>query len=89
MKTSWISNKRKLEVNDNDSDDSSEPLITKIPLLLNKSPNSYIYSNFNHIYFKFSFIVLVILKRLSGEISGRTCANNGDLVCGHGLSLFG
>ena len=38
-------------LDDNDSDDSSEPLITKIPLLLNKSPNSYIYSNFNHIYF--------------------------------------
>jgi ATP-dependent protease ClpP protease subunit len=51
MKTSWSSNKRKRELNDNDSDDSSETSITKIPLLFGKSPNSYIYSNFNHIYF--------------------------------------
>lgn len=51
MKTSWTCNKRKRDINDNDSDNDSEPSITKIPLLFNKSPNSYIYSNFNHIYF--------------------------------------
>ena len=47
----WRNNKRKREINDNDSDDSSDTIITKLPFLFNKTPNSYIYSNFNHIYF--------------------------------------
>jgi ATP-dependent protease ClpP protease subunit len=51
MKASWSTNKRKKELNDNDSDDNSDTSITKIPFLFGKSPNSYIYSNFNHIYF--------------------------------------
>ncbi len=51
IKTNWKSNKRKHNLNDTDSDDSSESSITKLPLIFNKTPNSYIYSNYNHIYF--------------------------------------
>ena len=47
--------KRKREVvsNDSDSDDSSSSLstITKIPLILGKTPSNNIYSHYNHIYF--------------------------------------
>ena len=55
LKSYWGStNKRKRENNDNNSDSdesSSDSIITKLPFLIPKSLNSYLYSQFNHIYF--------------------------------------
>lgn len=51
MKLKWKNCKRKRDANDSDSDESTDSSISKIPIIINKSPNSYIYSNFNHIYF--------------------------------------
>ena len=51
MKLKWTNCKRKREAVDSDSDESTDSSISKIPIIINKSPNSYIYSNFNHIYF--------------------------------------
>lgn len=53
MKLKWKNCKRKIETleNESDSDESSNSSISKIPIIINKTPNSYIYSNFNHIYF--------------------------------------
>ena len=51
MKLKWTNCKRKREAVDSDSDESTDSSINKIPFIINKSPNSYIYSNFNHIYF--------------------------------------
>ena len=54
-KSTKVLGKRKREVvaNDSDSDDSSSRMntITKIPLILGKSPSNNIYSHYNHIYF--------------------------------------
>lgn len=58
-KTFWgatnKTNKRKRDViNDNNSDSeesTSDNSITKMPIIISKSNNSTIYSNFNHIYF--------------------------------------
>jgi len=51
MKLKWKNCKRKRDANESDSDESTDSSISKIPIIINKSPNSYIYSNFNHIYF--------------------------------------
>lgn len=60
LKTHWCSNKnnkclnkRKREINneDTDSDESDNSIITKLPFIIPKSLNSYLYSQFNHIYF--------------------------------------
>lgn len=53
MKLKWKNCKRKSEVLDKDSDseESVDTTITKLPFFMNKNPNSYIYSHFNHIYF--------------------------------------
>jgi len=51
MKLKWKNCKRKREANESDSDESTDSSISKIPIIINKSPNNYIYSNFNHIYF--------------------------------------
>jgi len=55
MKLKWGRiNKRKRETivdNNSDSDENSNDNITKIPIILNKTSNNNIYTNFNHIYF--------------------------------------
>lgn len=51
MKLKWKNCKRKRDSNESDSDESTDSSISKIPIIINKSANSYIYSNFNHIYF--------------------------------------
>lgn len=51
MKLKWKNCKRKREAIESDSDESIDTSINKIPIIINKNPNSYIYSNYNHIYF--------------------------------------
>jgi ATP-dependent protease ClpP protease subunit len=53
MSLTWRNNKRKKAAMEDDNDDTSSEssIITKLPFMLTKNPNSYIYSKFNHVYF--------------------------------------